>query len=112
VKEMEVDFVGFNLQGAGGHFTTLKCPQCGFEYVHMVSVSVQRKLDKTIVSNEYIAIKEEKNPSRGAILTLEYVCENGGHHGELIFQFYKGIIYVEHKLLEPAVGELKDIWRD
>lgn len=106
---MKVDFVSLESKISGD--TTLKCPQCGFEYLHPISVSIHRKNDKTAVTNEAIIVKEEENKTRGVTITMEYCCEDG-HHGELTFQFHKGVIYVEHKPLEPTCDILKNIWRD
>jgi hypothetical protein len=91
----------------------LKCPQCGFSSLHLISVSVHRKTDKTTVSNEGITIKEEENKTRGVIVALEYQCENYGHHGIIVYQFHKGLVYIEHETLAPVgMTDLKDIWRD
>jgi hypothetical protein len=92
--ETKVDFVNL------GDVTMLKCPQCAFEYLHPISVSVHRGDDKTTVTSESVIVKEEKNEKRGVTITMEYACENG-HHGNLIFQFYKGNIEVHHESLEP-----------
>lgn len=105
---MKVDFVSLESEVLSGD-TVLKCPQCGFEYLHPISVSVHRKNDKTIVTNEAITIKQEENKTRGVTIIMEYCCENGDH-GELIFQFYKGAIRVEHKPLE-LITDWKTIWR-
>jgi hypothetical protein len=108
MKVEKVDFIEQNSKLDSR--TTLKCPQCGFECFHPISVSIHRGNDKTIVSSESIVIKEEKNEKRGVTITIEYHCENG-HHGEIIFQFYKGATYVTHEPKEPLT-KWETLWRD
>jgi hypothetical protein len=55
----------------------------------------------------------EKNMTRGATVSIEYRCECG-HHGVIIFHFYKGNIETYHQLL-PELSEpfeFKDLFRD
>lgn len=105
---MKVDFVAVPSKITSDE-TTLKCPECGDEHLHIVSVDVHRGNDKTTISNEAITVKEEKNETRGVTITLEYVCENG-HHGKIIFQFHKGMSYVTHESLDPNTDR-QIIWR-
>lgn len=109
MKPEKVDFVQFDAPDTFGG-TTLKCPQCGFSYLHPVSLSVHRGNDKTTIDGESITIKQEENKTRGVTIIMEYVCENKDH-GKLIFQFYKGHVEVHHEVLEP-IEEWETIWRD
>lgn len=116
----------------------LLCPVCRFEYVHPLSVKVATGLDLTVVdengtevhrgvtqvSLEDVSLVDHKGTQavrtklaeslaahreRGVRIIIEYHCENG-HHGNLIFQFHKGNIYVKHEILEP-LEEWTPLWR-
>ena len=89
----------------------LKCPFCDFDYLHILSVSVHRGLDKTIINNKGIFVKQEKNELRGVVLIVEFCCENG-HHFNTIIHFHEGSTFIEHEKLETPCTDIKDIWRD
>ena len=95
----------------------LECPICGFECIHPISVKVatgkyvtcvDAQGQETIWSPTPETDKAEKQ--RGVRIFLEYVCENGGHHGYLIFQFHKGNTFVEHEQL-PELVKVNTLWR-
>ena len=89
----------------------LKCPQCNFDYIHLLSVVVLRGTDQTRISSEGIFVQEAENRMRGVRISIEYHCENG-HHGRIIMQFYKGNVFVEHENLPIVTAERgHDIWR-
>ena len=88
----------------------ITCPQCGFEYVHIVQLKCLRGNDETKITNQGILVHEAKNEGRGVKTTLEYVCENG-HHGNIIFDFHKEMSYYKHEVL-PETKDFQDIWRD
>ena len=94
-------------------YSTLDCPQCGFNFVHPIAVNILRGTDITIINSKGITVSEEKNKNRGVTITLEYACENY-HHGELIFQFNKGETITWHNALKPFEnnGEYETIWRN
>ena len=101
----------FSSEFVGGA-SILLCPQCGFEYLHIAKATIHRCRDKIIIIEDNIAIKEEENTSRGVTITIEYLGECG-HHGEIIFQFYKGNVEVFHRRLpELEQGYVMDIFRD
>lgn len=89
----------------------LLCPQCNFEYLHIIKTTVHRRRDKISIVKENISIKDEINTSRGVTITIEYLCESN-HRGEIIFHFYKGNVEVYHRCLPPAPHDLQDIFRD
>lgn len=88
----------------------LTCPQCGFEYVHIIQLKCLRGSDETKITNQGILVHEAKGEGRGVKTTLEYVCENG-HHGNIILHFHEGMTYYKHEVL-PKTEDIQDIWRD
>jgi len=119
-----------------GGIDGLACPVCGFEYVHPISVIVATGIDTTIIDNEGTRIIRAKDgfvfdksnklhicveptteesskadSERGVRIVIEYHCENG-HHGNIIFQFHKGNLFVEHEELPPIPPEeWSTLWR-
>ena len=97
-------------------FEVLLCPQCGFEYIHILSVKVAdnknlHRIDAEGYSKDADTEETQRAASgRGARIYIEYACENG-HHGYLIFKFHKGNTFVEHEKLASTIG-YKDLWRD
>lgn len=91
----------------------LLCPQCNFEYLHIISVSIHRGDDKITISADEVSIINEKNMTRGVTVSIEYSGECG-HHGLIIFHFYKGNIETYHQSLPepPQPMESKDLFRD
>jgi hypothetical protein len=100
------------------NFEVLLCPVCGFYYVHPVRVKVATGEDVTIVDSKGIQVvrggasseSRKADTERGVRIILEYVCENG-HRGEVILQFHKGIVFVEHNQLPPPMKDWSVIWR-
>lgn len=88
----------------------LACPQCGFEYVHIIKLKCLRGNDETLVTSERICVHEAKGEGRGVKITLEYACENG-HHGNIVFHFHEGMTYYKNEKL-ANIEDWKDIWRD
>lgn len=98
-------------------FEVLLCPVCGFEYIHPISVRIATGEYDTIIDQDGQRTVWKPTPEtnkaeskRGVRIFIEYVCENGGHHGYLIFQFHKGNTFVEHEKL-PETNEVKTLWR-
>jgi len=115
----------------------LTCPICGFNFIHLLEVTAATGLDATVVddtgtrvfrmnvgSSPQIdetfdqavkkAVKESLKAAgeRGVRLIIEYACENGGHHGNIILQFHKGNVVIQHEVLEDLKPEeWKDLWR-
>jgi hypothetical protein len=56
-----------------GGTSVLLCPQCGFEYLHIVKATIHRRRDKITVVRDNVTIKDEANTSRGATITIEYL---------------------------------------
>ncbi len=93
----------------------LECPICGFECLHPLSVKVATgKYVTNIDAQGQETIwpptpeTEKAERERGVRIYIEYLCENG-HHGNLILQFHKGSIFIEHEKLEPTARET--LWR-
>ena len=100
------------IQRTGDAMWNLFCPQCGFEFVHIIALTCLRGTDETVITSEGICVRTAENLSRGVRIALEYVCENG-HRGRIIFQFHKGVVYLDHESL-PDTEDLegfRDIWR-
>ena len=89
----------------------LSCPECGFDYVHIATLSCLRFSDKTTISKDGIFVKQAQNDMRGFKITLEYCCENG-HAGNIILQFHEGHVYLAHEVLPVTNTATDDIWRD
>ena len=89
----------------------LLCPQCEFNFLHIVKVIVARRTDDIIVEKDSVEIRKGGSPTRGNVIAMEYVGECG-HHGLIIFNFHKGNIHVWHKKLPESEKELEDIYRD
>jgi hypothetical protein len=99
-------------------FEVLVCPVCGFHYLHPLRVKVATGVDLTVVDSKGVqVVRGDSSPEskaadaeRGVRIILEYFCEQG-HHGEIVFQFHEGNVFVEHRPL-PPLGEWSVIWRD
>ena len=94
----------------------LLCPVCGFECIHPLRVKVAKGDSVTLVDAEETRVvkgdtaeSRKARSERGARIILEYLCESG-HHGNIIFQFHKGNVFVEHEVLEPP-SEWNTLWR-
>jgi hypothetical protein len=94
----------------------LLCPECGFNYIHPISVKVATNKKVVSVDAEGTTIiraptaeTEQAIRQRGARIYLEYNCENG-HHGYIILQFRKGNTFIEHEKL-AITNEVKTLWR-
>ena len=93
------------------------CPQCGFEFIHLIRLTCLRGTDLTTITAKGIFVEEAENKTRGVRITLEYQCENG-HRGEIILQFHKGNVFINHKTIPTEYDEEghyvleADIWRD
>ena len=103
--------VNVKLKGIYTSEDTLKCPFCDFDCLHILSISVHRGMDKTVINNKGIFVKEEKNKLRGVVLIVEFCCEEG-HHFNTITHFHKGSVYVEHEKLKTSCADIRDVWRD
>lgn len=97
--------------GEFGGLQVLSCPKCGLEYLHIIKVDVYRKRDKITIKSEEISIADDENTTRGSIISIEYACEEG-HHGLIIFHFYKGNVETRHKPLPELSGAYEDLFRD
>jgi len=89
----------------------LLCPQCDFNYLHIVKVIVARRTDDITVEKDRVEIREGGSPTRGNVIAMEYVGECR-HHGLIIFNFHKGNVHVWHKKLAEPRGAPQDIFRD
>jgi len=97
----------------------LVCPLCEGENLHIIEASIWRGNDKISVTSNRVSIEEKKNEERGVIITLEYEGECG-HHGLIIFHFYKGNTFVYYRPLANIsdeegmlhYSEKGDIFRD
>jgi len=99
--------------GFVGGQSILLCPQCDFEFLHIIQTSVHRGDDKIIIGADEVSIIDEKNTTRGSMVSIEYAGECG-HHGVISFHFYKGNIETHHKRL-PELSEpldFNDLFRD
>jgi hypothetical protein len=101
---------------AFGDLPYLRCPECGFEYVHLTRVKVATGDGVTIIENgetrhvqRETAEVHEARSNRGVRIFIEYACEEA-HHGAIILQFHKGVTFVEHESL-PEIKDWKEIWR-
>ena len=91
----------------------LECPECGFEYIHLVAIRVLRQREVTEITAKGITIKDDLNKTRGVIIELDYLCEND-HYGTITLNFHEGQTLLSHKLhkLPTDLNTLPDIWRD
>jgi len=91
----------------------VRCPACGFEYVHPTEIYVNSGGVITVVKDSGTYIKRGSAVGRGVSYGIKYVCESG-HVFVARFQFNKGNTYTEI----INVGELPPeewpsvIWRD
>jgi hypothetical protein len=103
------------------NYERLVCPVCGFDYIHIRSISVATGLNTitighhgTFITNSPTSESEKASLYRGVRVILEYICESR-HHGKIILQFHKGNVIVEHERLEDidlTDPNLEwDIWR-
>ena len=97
----------------------LVCPFCKGENLHIIEASIHRGDDIVTVTRNCVSVKEKKNEERGVIIMLEYEGECG-HHGQIIFHFYKGNTFVHYHPLAKIsdengmlhYSEKGDIFRD
>lgn len=94
---------------------TLRCPFCGFEYVHIEAVKVNAGGEITEVTSSGLCYWRGKASGRGARIDITFWCENG-HRWTRSLQFHKGMTFVEDTLLEEVedfeLPAWKDLWRD
>ena len=86
------------------------CPQCDFNYLHIVKVIVARKSDEIVVEKDRVEVRKGGSPTRGNVIAMEYVGECG-HHGLIIFNFHKGNVQVWHRKLPEPKRHREDIYR-
>jgi uncharacterized protein YbaR (Trm112 family) len=97
----------------------LVCPFCKGENLHITEASIHRGDDIITVTSNRVLVEEKKNEERGVIITLEYEGECG-HHGLIIFHFYKGNTFFYYRPLAKIsdekgmlhYSEKGDIFRD
>jgi len=98
----------------------LLCPICDFDCIHLISIKVATNQSLTIVDHNGTVVRyaekikecEAAADGKGYRIIAEYVCESG-HHGNLIFQFHEGNIFVNHEVVDKVVDWRKEeLWRD
>lgn len=107
------------IPSTGDYECALACPFCEGENLHITEASIHRGEDIITVTSNCISVDKKKNEERGVIITLEYEGECG-HHGLIIFHFYKGNTFIYYRPLakisdEKGVlhySEKGDIFRD
>jgi hypothetical protein len=115
----ELDTRGLLDGGGLGAAHRLLCPECEdpFEYVHPVSVDVDRGGDVVNVDAAGVGFGTRPRTARGVIIRVDFVCERG-HQFVLRFQFHKGQTFLGASALPPAapdtqgVPDIRTIWRD
>ena len=94
-----------------------KCPECGFDYNHPISVIVQKKDEEIkITDQKNIIINKEENKTRGVQIKIMFKCEEG-HLWIKTYQFHKGqTLYRNNvpdiQLTQFGLDQMKTIWRD
>jgi len=94
--------------------TTIKCPYCDFDCVHLQAVEVNRGGEITSIDYQGTKIRAGDASGRGARVELILWCE-GGHKWRQSLQFSKGNLFQENELLVngcPNCNLNHDLWRD
>lgn len=87
------------------------CFSCGFEYVHPISVRVNRGGEITTVDHEGTRMKAAAPAGRGVLISVTYQCESG-HRFRWDAQFHKGLTTMTCHPEEREADPLNTIWRD
>ena len=87
------------------------CPLCGFEYVHINSIEVNRGGQVVTISHDNIELSIGDNSKRGAVIKTILFCENG-HTWEHTLTFHKGVVEVRKTIIGEGLSNLSDLWRD
>jgi hypothetical protein len=110
-KTLELKFKDGGWLGHRDRKNELLCPQCDFNYLHIVRVIVARKSDDIVVEKDKVEVRKGGSPTRGNVIAMEYVGECG-HRGLIIFNFHEGNVHVWHRKLPESKRNREDIYRD
>ena len=96
----------------------IRCPDCGFEYVHPVELSCNPAgvSDQSIrVDAHGIHIAKPTAPfGRGVVISIGFTCENG-HAFDIDYRFHKGQTFLsvhDRGGIADATKWPAAIWRD
>jgi len=87
------------------------CPTCGFEYVHPISVMVNRGGEITTVDADGTRMRSSAPSGRGVLVTVTYQCESGDRF-RWEMQFHKGNTEMACHPVGFDDDSLPTIWRD
>ena len=89
----------------------VRCPECGFDYVHLVGVNVYQLTVTTVVGPNGGTNREHGDHTpfgnRGSTAELTCQCESG-HRFVLRFSFHKGNLFA----WRAAEGTAPELWPD
>lgn len=87
----------------------IRCPSCGFNYVHPVAVEVNAGGSSTRVDATGTHRRVEPAAERGVRITLVFRCEDG-HTTRQVVQFHKGMSFMSVRASDDPASDT--IWRD
>lgn len=96
------------------HMTTIECPECGFEFIHMGKITVaQNDRRDEIWRGGLKTTFGNKVVGRGAVVEIEMEGECG-HRFVLALQFHKGCTYIAAFNVRDSVSrfDVDELWRD
>lgn len=98
----------------GGPSSHLCCPVCGFNYVHIASVTVDQGHVFVESSEDQVHVRGTRRHQfdRGSAATLGFWCESG-HWFQYEFHFYKGNTFVDlHTAKIDNLEKQRELWRN
>jgi len=96
----------------------VKCPTCGFEYMHPIEVQVDRGGSVVQVDADGVGFLKREPQGRGVVIVVKFHCEDG-YESFFALNFHKGVTF-SHMIAGKALPsgendglEIGDvIWRD
>jgi len=96
-----------------GHNSLVCCPICGFDCVHLGTVSVKQGHSTAISAHDATAVtpSDRHLHSRGSSVELDMDCESG-HRFTYTLEFHKGSVTISLRERPESHADQPELWRD